>query len=174
MGSSNPIVAAAQAAAAQVAANAVLALPGSSSSSMLVSSSVISAAQEKAAAFASALNLRNKSLVTPPSEQEAHYSTQLEINDFPQHARWKVTHKDALNQISEFTGAAITTRGHYYPLNKVPRDGSEPKLHLLIEGPSESSVRRAKQEVKQILETTLASMTQLPGHRGGATRYNIT
>ena len=36
---------------------------------------------------------------------------QLEINDYPQHARWKATHKDALAPIQEFTGCAITTKG---------------------------------------------------------------
>jgi hypothetical protein len=78
-----------------------------------------------------------------------------------------VTHKDALNQISEFTGAAITTRGQFYPPGKEPPPGGEPKLHLLIEGPTEHTVRRAKQEIKTIIETTMANMTNLPGHRGG-------
>ena len=55
----------------------------------------------------------------PPAPTEQHFETELEINDFPQHARWKVTHKDSMNQISEWTGAAITTRGQYYPPNKV-------------------------------------------------------
>ena len=39
------------------------------------------------------------------------YEEELEINDFPQQARWKVTSKEALAQISEQTAACITVRG---------------------------------------------------------------
>ncbi|CAI9778568.1 unnamed protein product [Fraxinus pennsylvanica] len=39
---------------------------------------------------------------------------ELEINDFQQNARWKVTHKETLGPISEWTRAAITTRGQYF------------------------------------------------------------
>ena len=39
------------------------------------------------------------------------YEEELEINDFPQQARWKVTSKEALAQISEYSDAGITVRG---------------------------------------------------------------
>ena len=39
------------------------------------------------------------------------YEEELEINDFPQQARWKVTSKEALAQISEYSEAGITVRG---------------------------------------------------------------
>merc|ERR1712058_8433 len=42
------------------------------------------------------------------------YEEELEINDFPQQARWKVTSKEALAQISEYSEAGITVRGTYY------------------------------------------------------------
>lgn len=65
----------------------------------------------------------------------------------------QVTHKDALSQITEMTGAAITTRGQYFrPGTAVP--AGERKLFLLIEGPTELSVKRAKAEVKRVLEET--------------------
>ena len=62
-----------------------------------------------------------------------------------------------------------------YALLQAPPPG-ERKLYLLIEGPSESSVKKAKQEIKQILETTMENMTSLPGgFRGGQApgRYNV-
>ena len=39
------------------------------------------------------------------------FEEELEINDFPQQARWKVTSKEALAQISEYSEAGITVRG---------------------------------------------------------------
>jgi ATP-dependent RNA helicase DDX46/PRP5 len=74
----------------------------------------------------------------------------LEINDYPQQARWKVTHKDALNAITEFTGAAVTTRGSFVPPGRNPPPG-ERKLYLFIEGQDVTSVRQAKDEIKRIL-----------------------
>ncbi|OLY80791.1 Pre-mRNA-processing ATP-dependent RNA helicase prp5 [Smittium mucronatum] len=48
----------------------------------------------------------------------AEYFAEIEINDFPQKARWKVTNRDTLAQITEATGAAITVRGIYIPVGK--------------------------------------------------------
>jgi hypothetical protein len=48
------------------------------------------------------------------------YEAEVEINDFPQHARWKAMHKENLGQISNFTGVAITTHGQYFLLGKQP------------------------------------------------------
>ena len=91
---------------------------------------------------------------------ERHFEAELTINDFPQHARWKVTHKDKLREISDRTGAALTTRGTYFgPGQRVPP--SAKKLFLLVEGPTERSVKQASAELKRILqeatEKTLAT-----------------
>ena len=48
------------------------------------------------------------------------FEEELEINDFPQQARWKVTSKEALAQISEYSEAGITVRGRVS------------KIHLLM------------------------------------------
>ncbi|KAM6595006.1 hypothetical protein CsatA_002709 [Cannabis sativa] len=80
-----------------------------------------------------------------------HYRAELEINDFPQNARWKVTHKLTLGTITEWTGAAITTRGKHFPPGQVAGPGDR-KLYLFIEGPTEQSVKRAKAEIKRVLE----------------------
>jgi ATP-dependent RNA helicase DDX46/PRP5 len=80
-----------------------------------------------------------------------HFEVEIEINDFPQHARWKVTHKDSLREITEFTGAAITAKGQFVPPGKPPGPGQR-KLYLLVEGPTERSVREAKLKVREILE----------------------
>ena len=53
--------------------------------------------------------------------------------------------------INEMTGAAVTTKGFYVPPGRQPPEG-ERRLYLLIEGPTENSVRKAKAEIKRILE----------------------
>ncbi|XP_062115390.1 DEAD-box ATP-dependent RNA helicase 42-like [Humulus lupulus] len=91
-----------------------------------------------------------------------HYKAELEINDFPQNARWKVTHKVTLGTITEWTGAAITTRGKHFPPGQVAGPG-ERKLYLFIEGPTEQSVKRAKAEIKRVLEDiTSQAVLSLP------------
>ncbi|XP_047081471.1 DEAD-box ATP-dependent RNA helicase 42-like [Lolium rigidum] len=91
-----------------------------------------------------------------------HYEAELEINDFPQNARWKITHKETLGPIQEWTGAAITTRGTFIPQGKVV-GANERKLYLFIEGPNESSVKKAKTELKRVLEDCANHALNLPG-----------
>jgi ATP-dependent RNA helicase DDX46/PRP5 len=91
-----------------------------------------------------------------------HYEAELEINDFPQNARWKITHKETLGPIQEWTGAAITTRGTFIPQGKVV-GANERKLYLFIEGPNESSVKKAKTELKRVLEDCANQALNLPG-----------
>ena len=47
--------------------------------------------------------------------------------------------------ITELTGAAVITRGLFTPPGKAVAIEGERKLYLLIEGPTELSVKRAKQ-----------------------------
>ncbi|CAO2826474.1 unnamed protein product [Amaranthus hypochondriacus] len=114
------------------------------------------------AALAAAMKLQQNLLKLQQNALPEHYEAELEINDFPQNARWKVTHKETLGPISEWTGAAITTRGQYYPSGKNPGPG-ERKLYLYIEGTSENSVKRAKAELKRVLEDITAQAISLPG-----------
>ncbi|XP_042495273.1 DEAD-box ATP-dependent RNA helicase 42-like [Macadamia integrifolia] len=116
----------------------------------------------RAAALAAAMNLQHNLAKIQADALPEHYEAEFEINDFPQNARWKVTHKDTLGPISEWTGAAITTRGQYYPPGRVPGPG-ERKLYLFIEGPTEQSVKRAKAEVKRVLEDFTNQSLSLPG-----------
>ncbi|CAM0954762.1 unnamed protein product [Alopecurus aequalis] len=91
-----------------------------------------------------------------------HYDAELEINDFPQNARWKITHRETLVPIQELTGAAITTRGIFIPHGRKV-GANERKLYLYIEGPNESSVKEAKAEVKRVLEDCANHALYLPG-----------
>jgi len=58
--------------------------------------------------------------------------------------------------ITELTGAAITTRGTFFPSGKQPGP-NERKLYLFIEGETQLIVDKAKTEIKRILtEATLS------------------
>jgi ATP-dependent RNA helicase DDX46/PRP5 len=116
----------------------------------------------RAAALAAAMNLQHNLARIQADAMPEHYEAELEINDFPQNARWKVTHKETLGPISDWTGAAITTRGQFFPPGKVPGPGDR-KLYLFIEGPTEQSVKRAKADLKHVLEDITNQTYQLPG-----------
>lgn len=48
------------------------------------------------------------------------YHSTIEINDFPQKARWAVTNRTNVAKILESTGVSITTKGNFYPPGKTP------------------------------------------------------
>eukprot|EP00871_Galdieria_phlegrea_P004588 jgi/Galph1/512/GphlegSOOS_G5160.1 len=101
---------------------------------------------------------------------ERRFATEVEINDYPQHARWKVTHKDALLAVEEWTGCAITTKGQYYPPGRNPPPG-ERKLYLLIEGPDELSVRKASKDIRIQLEEAAAQAR--PDEKPSYGKYSV-
>ncbi|KAG5899201.1 hypothetical protein JTB14_026954 [Gonioctena quinquepunctata] len=90
------------------------------------------------------------------------YEEELEINDFPQQARWRVTSKEALAQISEYSEAGITVRGTYVPTGKAPPEG-ERKLYLAIESTSDIAVSKAKAEITRLIKEELLKL-QTAGH----------
>ncbi|KAG7383107.1 putative ATP-dependent RNA helicase ddx46 [Phytophthora pseudosyringae] len=87
------------------------------------------------------------------SAGENHFVEELEINDYPQQARWRVTQKEASDSVAELTGAAVIARGSYIPAGRKPNP-SERKLYLAIEGPTQSSVIEARRELQRILDET--------------------
>ncbi|KAJ3096338.1 pre-mRNA processing RNA-helicase [Phlyctochytrium planicorne] len=91
---------------------------------------------------------------------DSPFAYEFEINDFPQKARWKVTNKEQITQITEMSGAAVTTRGTFFPPGKQPAAG-ERKLFLFIEGETQLSIDIARREIKRILkeETMMAIET---------------
>eukprot|EP01092_Planopodium_desertum_P008702 TRINITY_DN369_c0_g1_i1.p1 TRINITY_DN369_c0_g1~~TRINITY_DN369_c0_g1_i1.p1 ORF type:complete len:236 (+),score=32.81 TRINITY_DN369_c0_g1_i1:46-708(+) len=108
-------------------------------------------AAQQALAFIKALELKKQlQHVKPPGDPD-HFSIEMEINDFSQQARWKVTNKETINQITEWYNVAVTTRGTFVPPGRNPLPG-ERKLHLIIEGSTEIGVKRAKRELKKMLK----------------------
>lgn len=96
---------------------------------------------------------------------QTQYEEELEINDFPQSCRWKVTSREAIGNITDFSEADIQIRGVYYPPGKEPGEGEERKLFLLITGQTELSVQKAKGEITRIIKeefTRLQTSYQAP------------
>ncbi|KAM8972959.1 putative ATP-dependent RNA helicase DDX46 isoform 3-T3 [Pelodytes ibericus] len=106
-----------------------------------------------------------------PNESFKRYEEELEINDFPQTARWKVTSKEALQRISEYSEAAITIRGTYFPPGKDPKEG-ERKIYLAIESASELAVQKAKAEITRLIKEELIRLqnSYQPTNKG---RYKV-
>ncbi|KFK30099.1 hypothetical protein AALP_AA7G216800 [Arabis alpina] len=126
----------------------------------------------RVAAMVAAANLQHNLAKIQADAMPEHYEAELEINDFPQNARWKVTHKDTLGPISDWSGAAITTRGQFYTSGRIPGPG-ERKLYLFIEGPTEKSVKTAKAELKRVLEDITKQAMSLPGGGSQPGRYSV-
>ena len=83
----------------------------------------------------------------------SHFNVVCFLSVFQQ-ARWKVTSKEALAQISEYSDAGITVRGTYFQTGKSVPEG-ERKLFLAIESTNELSVQKAKVEITRLLKEEL-------------------
>ncbi|KAF4015095.1 hypothetical protein G4228_006288, partial [Cervus hanglu yarkandensis] len=77
-----------------------------------------------------------------------------------QTARWKVTSKEALQRISEYSEAAITIRGTYFPPGKEPKEG-ERKIYLAIESANELAVQKAKAEITRLIKEELIRLKMM-------------
>jgi hypothetical protein len=114
----------------------------------------------------------------------AEFWAEIEINDFPQTARWRVTNKvrrgvvvgrpcagvgprltaggmgwrwqETMTQLADFAKVAITTKGNFVPGGAKPKDG-ERKLYLLIEATTQQPVDKAVAEIKRLLTEATAS-----------------
>ena len=100
------------------------------------------------------------------------FEEELIINDFPQQARWRVTSKEALAQISEYSDAGITVRGTYFPAGKAPVE-DERKLFLAIESTNEMAVQKAKTEITRLLKEELLKMQTSGIHHINKGRYKV-
>lgn len=115
-----------------------------------------------AKAFAKELSMKHQELgktipMIPgiPANPDMCYE-EFEVNEYPQHARWKATHRESLREVMELTDTTITTKGIYVAPGRKPMPG-ERKLYLLIEGKSALSVSQAKAEIRRICEEAAVS-----------------
>jgi len=87
---------------------------------------------------------------------------ELEINDYPQVARQKISHKEPLLAIEELTGARCQVKGQHFASNANLPTGAR-KLYVEIVGPTIVSVQKAKQEVRRMMEALAIRTLNIPG-----------
>ena len=98
----------------------------------------------------------------------------LEINDFPQKARWAVTNRTNVAKILEATGTSITTKGSFYPAGKEVPAGGDPKLYILVEGDTEVVVTNAMRELMRLLKEGAMAAAEMEGRAPVGGRYTVT
>jgi ATP-dependent RNA helicase DDX46/PRP5 len=118
------------------------------------------------------------------------YHSTIEINDFPQKARWAVTNRTNVAKILEATGVSITTKGNFYPAGKEPggthnrqtpskehaksfTETELPKLYILVEGDTENVVTQAMQELTRHLREGTLAADEAAAPRTATGRYNV-
>lgn len=93
------------------------------------------------------------------------YKCEVDINDYPQYVRWKITTRDVFQSVQENNSVSLTNRGVYIPPSKanVSVGAGEKRLHLLIESDAELNVHRAKRDLLQVIvEATQEALSRGP------------
>jgi len=99
----------------------------------------------------------------------SHFVTEMEINDYPREARWKVTQKDTTSRLQDEFRTAVTLKGEYFAPNREPGKG-ERRLYLHLEATSDMVLKKTMQEIQRLLnEETL----RVGARSGGGHKYNV-
>lgn len=95
-----------------------------------------------------------------------HFMEEIEINDYPREARWKVTQKDTTSRLQDEFQIAVTLKGKYYDSKTQPPEG-ERKLYLHVEATSQRILQTGMQEIRRLLneETLRVGTKGIGGHR---------
>lgn len=133
-----------------------------------------SAISEINARLARAGQLRPGQSIDNKGPDAGAFHATLEINDFPQKARWAVTNRTNVAKILEATGTSITTKGNYYAAGKEAPAGAEPKLYILIEGDTEVVVGNALAEMTRLLKEGTIAAADAESRAPASGRYTIT
>ena len=104
--------------------------------------------------------------------QLIHYEDDIDINDFPQSIRFRITTRDVLDDIGDLADAYISVRGIYIPPGKQLK-ANEIRLHLLIEGKTERSVTLAKQEIKHLVKEEAQKLAARVNPYQKSGRYSV-
>jgi len=97
------------------------------------------------------------------SERPERLEMQMEINDFHQQVRRRLTSKDTLNKVSEQCEVGITVRGQFCPPGDRP---NEPKLYLAIEATCETNLKEAHRELLLVVRDEYNRINSQPAGRG--------
>jgi len=105
------------------------------------------------------------------STGENHFMEEMEINHYPQQARWKVTQKETTSRLQDEFQTAVTLKGQYVEPGKSPAEGDR-KLYLHLEAQSRQILQNCILEIKRLLnEETLRVGARSASSGGG--RYSV-
>ena len=104
----------------------------------------------------------------------SRYEEELEINDFPQNVRWRITGRDLLAHLNEYCDVGVSVRGVYMPPGggkgsgaaaaasaAAALDGGEERpLYLCLEATNERSIQLAKSEIMRIIKEELVKLVR--------------
>ena len=100
-----------------------------------------------------------------------HFVEEIEINDYPREARWKVTQKETTSRLQDEFQTAVTFKGEYFAPGRVPNAAEgERKLYLHLEATTPRILKNCVLEIRRLLneETLRVGARGLSGHR-----YNV-
>lgn len=88
------------------------------------------------------------------------YEEELEINDFPQNVRWRITGRDMLTHLNEYCDVGVSVRGIYIPPGKsaAAESADERPLYLCLEANNERSIKMAKAEIMRTIKEELIKL----------------
>lgn len=101
-----------------------------------------------------------------------HFVEEIDINDYPREARWKVTQKETTSRLQDEFQTAVTLKGEYFGPGRVPNSAEgERKLYLHLEATTARILKNCVLEIKRLLneETLRVGARGL----GGGHRYNV-
>jgi len=100
-----------------------------------------------------------------------HFVEEIEINDYPREARWKVTQKETTSRLQDEFQTAVTLKGQFFDPKSKPVVEGERKLYLHLEATSDRVLKACVQEIRRLLnEETLRVGTR---GLGGGHKYNV-
>ncbi|VDN97079.1 unnamed protein product [Rodentolepis nana] len=103
----------------------------------------------------------------PSGDFVRRYEEELDINDFPQNVRWRITGREMLTHLNEYCDVGVSVRGIYIPPGKSgPPPGTadsadERPLYLCLEANNERSIQMAKTEIMRIIKEELIKLVGL-------------
>ena len=107
----------------------------------------------------------------PSSTGSNHFVEELEINDYPQQARWKVTQKETTSRLQDEFQTAVTLKGQYIESGKTPAEGVR-KLYLHLEAQSRQILSTCILEIKRLLNEETLRVSGA-SKSGGGGRYSV-
>jgi ATP-dependent RNA helicase DDX46/PRP5 len=116
--------------------------------------------------------LNDPSLGKPVQMAPNHYLQELEINDYPREARWKVTQRETTSRLQDEFRTAVTLKGSYFGLGRAPEDG-ERKLYLHLEATSEQILKHCVMEIQRLLNEETLRVGAKGSGSSSSHKYNV-